>query len=131
MGLLTENGSLFEVPPPGDRLTTVTTSVPTAATSGAATKAVSWVLLTNVVFSLVAFQTIVELFTKLLPFTVKVNAGESASTFRGDSEVAIGTGLSMVNFRVFVIPPPGAEFLTFTKTVPAFATSESLMAVVI
>lgn len=130
IGLFTANGSLFDVPPPGDGLITVMLSVPTEVTFDAKTDAVNCAPLIKVVASLVAFQTTVEPFTKLFPVTVKANAGTSASLLDGDNEATTGTGLSMTKLSLLESPPPGVGFFTVTGTVPALAISAPLMATV-
>lgn len=88
--------------------------------------AVSWVALTNVVARALPFHCTIELPTKLLPFTVSVNAPEPALTEVGDNEVIAGTGLFVavtLKFIEFDAPPPGLGLLTKTAGVLAVATS--------
>src|SRR5262245_62120173 len=80
--------SALEVPPPG--ITTLPCAVPAALMSVAGIAAVSCVALTNVVLRAVPFHCTTEPETKLLPFTVKVNAGPPAVALFGDSEVNAG-----------------------------------------
>src|SRR4030095_15012844 len=80
--------SALEVPPPG--FATVTCAVPAVAMSLAGIAAVSCVALTNVVVRAVPFHCTTEPETKLLPFTVSVNAGPPAVALLGESEVNEG-----------------------------------------
>ena len=62
--------------------------------------AVSWPAFTNVVVRAAPFQRTSEVPTKLLPFTVSVNAAPPAGVLVGASEVSVGTGFAaalMVN----------------------------------
>ena len=72
--------------------------------------------------SAVPFHFTVEVETKFVPFTVKVNCAPPAVAQVGLSEVIVGTGLLMVKVCAFDVPPPGAGFTTVTDAVPAFAT---------
>ena len=73
------NVCALDVPPPGVGFTTVIEAVPEVAIRAAVTVAVSWVEETNVVARLVLpFHLTVELLTKPVPFTVKVNCGDPA-----------------------------------------------------
>ena len=55
--------------------------------------AVTCPALTNVVVRAAPFQRTSEVATKLLPFTVSVNAAPPAAVLVGASEVSVGTGL--------------------------------------
>src|SRR5439155_12607984 len=116
------NVCAFAVPPPRVGFTTVTDAVPAVAIRAVGTVAVSWVDETNVVVSAVPFHFTVEVETKFVPFTVKVNCAPPAVAQVGLSEVIVGTGLLMVKVCAFDVPPPGAGFTTVTDAVPAFAT---------
>ena len=48
----------------------------------------------------------------------------------GESEVPTGTGLLIVKFCGFEVPPPGAGFITVTGTTPPLAISAALIAAV-
>ena len=74
MGTVTSKNAVFEVPPPGAGLNTVTEPEPAAARSGAVIAAVSCVLLTKVVVRAVPFQFTMEPETNPVPFTVSVKA---------------------------------------------------------
>ncbi len=120
LGALMVNVRAFEVPPPGAGVTTVTGALPAVAMSLARIAAVTWPAFTNVVVRATPFQRTCEVATKLLPFTVSVNAAPPAAVLGGASDVSAGTGLGalMVNVRAFEVPPPGVGFTTVTGTVP-------------
>jgi hypothetical protein len=122
-GLLMVNVRALVVPPPGEGFTTVTDAVPAVAMSPAGTEAVNCVLLTWLVVSPVAFHCTVEVETNLVPVTVSVKAGPPAVALKGESKVAVGTGLLIVKVRAFDVPPPGEGFTTVTDAVPAVAMS--------
>src|SRR4029077_4942944 len=115
------NVCAFDVPPPGVGFTTVTDAVPAVAMSEAGTVAVSCVEETNVVASEVAPQRTVEVETKFVPVTVKVNCGPPAVAQAGLIAVVVGTGLLMVNLTACDVPPPGAGFTTVMDAVPELA----------
>ena len=121
-GGLIVNVCAFDVPPPGAGFTTVTFAVPAAATLAAGTMAVSCVAETKVVTNGEPFQLTVEVETKLVPFTVKVNWALPAVVEVGLIDVVVGTGLLTVNVCEFEVPPPGLGFTTVTGAVPAAAT---------
>ena len=118
------NVSVFEVVPGGSPCTrafaalspgglnTTTDAVPTEAISVAGTAAVSCVALTNVVVRFAPFHCTVALLSKLLPFTVSVNAGPPAIAEFGASVVSVATGVETVKKRWLDVPPPGAGFTT-------------------
>src|SRR5439155_24780018 len=107
---------------PREGVTTVIDAVPAVAIRAVGTVAVSWVDETNVVVSAVPFQFTVEVETKFVPFTVKVNCAPPAVAQVGLIEVVVGTGLLIVKVCAFDVPPPGAGFTTVTDAVPGFAT---------
>jgi hypothetical protein len=113
----------LDVPPPGVGFTTVTDAVPAVAMSLAGTEAVSFVPLTYFVASPVPFHCTVELETKFVPVTVRVNAAPPAVALEGESEVAPGFGLLIVKVSPLDVPPPGVGFITVTDAVPAVAMS--------
>lgn len=90
---VTLNVTEFEVPPPGKGLNTVTAGVPTAVISLAGMEAVSCADETKVVERGLPLIFTTDEFTKLVPFTVSVNAPEPATTLVGESVVTVGTGL--------------------------------------
>ena len=118
----TVNVCALDVPPPGPGFTTVTEAVPGVAIRAAVTVAVSCVEETYVVASAVAFHFTVEVETKFVPFTVKVNCGPPAVAQVGLIEVVVGTGLLIVNVTAVDVREGGPGFVTVTGTVPAVAT---------
>jgi hypothetical protein len=116
------NVTALDVPPPGLGFTTVIEAVPGVAIRAAVTVAVSCVEDLEIMARAVPFQLTVEVETKFVPFTVKVNCAPPAAAQVGLSEVIVGTGLLMVKVCAFDVPPPGAGFTTVTEAVPAFAT---------
>jgi len=116
------NVCAFDVPPPGPGFTTVIEAVPGVAIRAAVTVAVSCVEETKVVVSAVAFHFTVEVETKFLPITVRVNCAPPAVAHVGLIELVVGTGLLIVNVCALEVPPPGGGFLTVTAAVPAVAT---------
>jgi hypothetical protein len=102
-----------EFPPPNPGgLNTTTDAVPTEAISVAGTAAVNWAALTNVVVRFAPFHCTIALFSKLLPFTVNVNAGPPAIAEFGTSEESVATGVVTVKKSRLDVPPPGAGFTT-------------------
>ena len=73
---------------------TVTLAVPAVAMSAARIDAVTWVALTYIVVRFVPFHLTTELLTKLVPFTVRVNAVPPAVADEGLRLVVVGRGLS-------------------------------------
>ena len=73
------NVAVFDVPPPGAGVTTVTAAVPAVVTREELTVAVNCVELIEVVVSADPFQLITELPMTFVPFTVRVNAGAPAT----------------------------------------------------
>jgi hypothetical protein len=100
---------------------TVTDAVPAVAMSLAGTEAVNSVPLKCFVVSPVPFHCTVEVETKFVPVTVRVNAAPPAVALAGESEVAVGDGLLTVNVRAHDLPPPGVGFITVTPAVLAVA----------
>jgi hypothetical protein len=64
-----------------------------------------------------------ELVTKLLPFTVKVNAAAPAVALDGESDVMAGTGLFIAKVIAPDVPPPGVGLEIVTLAVPVLAIS--------
>jgi len=83
----------FDFPPPGPGLNTDTDPPPTAATNESGTEEVSSLELTKVVESDVLFQTIREVETNPVPFTVSVTAVDPGFMLIGDASSMNGTGL--------------------------------------
>jgi len=116
------NVCALDVPPPGVGFTTVIETVPGVAIRAAVTVAVSCVEETNAVVRDVPPQRTVEVETKFVPVTVKVNCEPPAVAQVGLIAVVVGAGLLIVNVTAFDVPPPGAGFTTVTAAVPAVAT---------
>ena len=116
---------LFDVPPPGAELITVTLPLPATVNKDAGTRQVSCKELTNVVVNAVPFQLITDDAIKLFPFTVMVKAAAPTVTLAGDMELIAGTGfveiLLIVNVNEPDVPPAGAALNTVTAAVPAVA----------
>jgi hypothetical protein len=90
------NVSAPDVPPPGVGLNTLTVLVPAVAMSDAGIAAVNCVGETYVVVRFDPFQRTTELDTKLVPFTVNVNALPPAAAEVGLMLVVVGTRLFIV-----------------------------------
>ena len=112
------NVRALDVPPPGDGFFTVTLAVPALAIKVAPTVALIMVLLTKatpVIPVLEPFHSTVEVETKFVPFTVSVNAAPPSVPLGGFSDVAVGTGLLIVNVKPDDVPPPGPGVITVTR----------------
>ena len=129
-GLLTLKATALEEPPPGAGLTTVMEIDPAALMSAAEILAVTWLVFTNEVVRAAPLTLTVEVFTKLEPLTVKVNAASPTIFEVGLRVVIAGTGLLTVKLVGPDSPPPGAGLKTVTEPVPAFVTSAAVMVVV-
>ena len=114
--------AVFEVPPPGGELETVTEAVPILGRSVEGMSAVSCELLIKAVGLAIPFQrtTDRELSKKPLPFTVRAT-GCPARPALGVIWVIIGCGflLVMVKATSFDSPPPGVGLKTVTRAFPA------------
>lgn len=89
-------------------LRTVMLADPAAAILEAATWAVSWVVLMKVVGRSALFQVTMELATKLLPVTVRVNAGPLAVVVAGEMLEMVGVAWAVtVKVREFDRAVPG------------------------
>ena len=75
----------------------MTAAVPLVAMSAAVIAAVNCVALTKVVVRFDPFHWTVEVLTKLVPYTVSVNAAPPAFAELGLRLVVAGTGLLIVN----------------------------------
>src|SRR5262245_1420831 len=91
-GLLMVKLRLFELPPPGVGLFTLTLAVPAVAISLARMAAVSCVALTKVVVRKPPFHHTVESLMKFVPLIVNVNAAPPAVAELGLRLVIVGTG---------------------------------------
>jgi len=80
------------------------------------------------------FHCTCEPLTNPLPVTVSVNAADPAGADAGESALAAGAGLLIVNVTAVELPPPtppgDAGFATVTAIVPAAAKSAVVMAAV-
>jgi hypothetical protein len=94
---VTLNVAPVDVPPPGGGFTTVIVTAPPVESSDAVTAAVNCVALTNVVVSDVVFHFTTAPVTKLVPFTVNVNAAPPVIADVGDSVVIVGTSSPTVS----------------------------------
>ena len=88
---VTLNVAPVDVPPPGAGFTTVIVAAPPVEISDAVTAAVNCVALTKVVVSDVVLNFTTAPVTKLVPFTVNVNAAPPVIAEVGDSVVIVGT----------------------------------------
>jgi hypothetical protein len=114
LGGVISRKTLFDVPPPGLGLTTVTEAVPMLAMSEARMLAVSRELLTKVVVRGLPFHFTTEPETNPVPFTVSVNPAEPGLTASGTSGWLIrGTG--------FAVPVVARLFTSSTSTCGAWA----------
>jgi hypothetical protein len=77
----------------------------------------------NVVVLGLPFHCTVDVVTKLVPFTVRVNAIPPARALDGFNPFNVGTGLLTVNVEPFDVPPPGAGLNTVTVALPPVAIS--------
>jgi hypothetical protein len=122
-GLAIVNVTALDVAPHGLGFTTVTEAVPAVAIREAGTVAVSCVEETNVVASAVAFHFTVEVETKFVPFTVKVNCGPPAVAQVGLSELRVGAALIVITSVALPVlqgPAPAPLLaLMVTLNVPA------------
>jgi hypothetical protein len=87
---------LFEIPPPGLGVTTVTGKVPALVNCVAGITAVNWVELPKVVTSEVPLSCTVDCGVKLVPVTVRIVSGLPASTAVGEIELRLGAGFTTV-----------------------------------
>jgi len=127
-GLLIGNVSMFDVPPPGALLNTVTFAVPTVAMSAALILAVNRVLDTNVVVRADPFQRTVDTpLRRPVPFTVRVKADPPTVADAGLKLLMFGTGLLIRKNTKFESPPPGVLLNTSTFAEHAVARSAALI----
>ena len=111
------------MPPPGAGLVTVMGNEPALATSAAVIAAVTCVAVTNVVVRAEPLKFTVEVLTKFVPLTVRVNPASPAVLVVGEMLVVVGTRLLTVNVCALEVPPPGAGFVTVMLNVPAVVKS--------
>ena len=89
---------------------------------------------TTVVGRSLPFQRTTEVLEKFEPYTQRLKAPAPAGAPIGSRELMVGTGFVPVvtlKFSVLDVPPPGAELVTVTDTVPAAARAAAGMAAVI
>lgn len=124
--------SVFDAPPPGVALVTMTAGVPTVATSAGKTWMVICVELRTVPPCGWPPKLTVEApVMKPVPLIVNVNVVEPAAIVDGENEVIVGTGLFTWNVTLFVdVPPPGVGSVTVTSKAPELAMSLAKIAAV-
>jgi hypothetical protein len=114
-GALTVKLTLFEAPPPGVGLVTVTAGVPAVAMSLAGT--VTWIcvaVIEEVVRAALVPKFTVAPLTKFVPFTVSVNAAPPAVALDGTSGAAIVGDA----FEPVIVKVTGAELLAVKLASP-------------
>jgi hypothetical protein len=92
-GARIEKLRVFDTPPPGEGLVTVTDREATPVISAGVTMTVSCVELTKVVVLGLPLKFTTELEMKPVPVTVRVNAGAPTTAEPGERAVRFGTGL--------------------------------------
>jgi hypothetical protein len=122
----TTKPAMFEVPPPGPGLVTVTGTTAGEATSPAESGVVSCVELTKVVALVVPLKLIVEPLIKPVPLTAKVNPATPCVTPGGLKEFTTGTGFPVpdcttVNTELEVNPE---TVICPERAAPEFAATE-------
>jgi len=125
--------SEFDVPPPGVGFTTVTETVPPAATSDARIVAVKVVLEMKLVVRLKPPHSTCDDEMKPVPVSVSVKPELPAAVDVGEIAVSTGVGFCgvvIVNVCAFEVPPPGVGFTTVTEAIPvAFTSADVIVAV--
>lgn len=119
-GLSIVNVCGLEVPPPGAGLNIVMDAVPAVAISLLGIVTLTWVALTKVVASATPFQSTTVPLTKLLPVSVRMNAGPPAIAEFADKDPNVGAGFValIVNVCGLEVPPPGVGLNTVTEAEP-------------
>ena len=118
------SGKVLEEPPPGGGFTGFTTVIcktPGVAMSEAVSTVSTNVEFTKVVERLLPFTATADCATKFVPITCSCTPAPPVRTPAGDSEVILGTGLTVgliVKRIPWVVPPPGADVTTVIVTVP-------------
>ena len=117
--------AVFEVPPPGDGLKTVTAALPGLERSLVGIEAVIWVALTNTVARSAPFQRTTDAAMKPLPLTVRTNAEPPATADVGLMLLRVGAGFAamMLKLAALEVPPPGEGLKTVTAALPALDMS--------
>lgn len=90
--LIVKERKLLE-PPPGGEVNTEIVAVPAVLIFPAGIRADNFVALTKVVVSALLFHFITDPFIKLLPLTMRGNAGPPVIAVAGDNEAIVGRGL--------------------------------------
>jgi len=104
-GAVIVKSTMFDVPPPGVGVNTLTGTEPASAMSTELIPARSWVALTNVVARLTPFQRTTDDPTKPLPFTVSVKLEPCAAALEGERLATTGTGLDVGAGRAGTLKP--------------------------
>jgi hypothetical protein len=102
-------------------------NVPPVVRSLAGIAAVNRVELTNVVVRAEPLKFTTDVETKLVPFTVSVNAASPTFLLAGAMLVVVGTRLFTVKTCALDVPPPGVGLVTVMLNVPPVATSAAAM----
>lgn len=121
-GFVTYKDAIFELPPFGAGLITITCTVPAVATSAGLIVVLSEVGV-PLAARIVPFTDTSDCETKFVPLIVSVNALLPAVTPEGDSDVIFGSGLDapvIVNVAGWLLPPPGWGVWTVINAEPAF-----------
>src|SRR2546427_1836382 len=105
-------------------------NMPPVVRSLAGMEAVPCVELTNVVVRGEPLKFTTDVETKLVPFTVMVNAASPTFLLVGEMLVVIGTRLFTVRTWRFDVPPLGAGLMTVIGHEPPPATDAPVMAAV-
>ena len=99
-GFVTWNGSVPEIPPPGEGFENETGNVPAAMKSGPGITAVAVVAFTTVVDRMMPFQRTVPPSTNLVPVRVSVIPADPRGRELADRDTSVGMGLFTVNAAV-------------------------------
>jgi hypothetical protein len=117
----------LDVPPPGAGFVTVMLNVPPVVRSLAGIAAVNCVALPKVVARAEPLKFTTDVETKLVPFTVIVNAVSPTFLLAGAMLVVVGSKLFTVKVCPLEVPPPGVRLVTVILNVPPVATSAAVM----
>jgi hypothetical protein len=120
MGLFTISGVEADVPPPGAGLTAAIASVWPTARSDMVSVAMIWVALWKAVARGIPFTCTAVVGTKLVPVSVTVADGASATTLTGVTCASVGVGLFIVKLTTpdELLPP----LLAVTDRIPPLAS---------
>jgi hypothetical protein len=125
--LFTVRVCALDVPPPGAGFVTVMLNVPPVVRSLAGIAAVNCVALPKVVVRAEPLKFTTDVETKLVPFTVSVNAASPTFLLAGATLVVVGSKLFTVKVCPLDVPPPGVGLVTVMLNVPPVATSVEVM----